>query len=52
VVVSVVQIDDTEEEKESNNQIPKSREGGQAVARSGKALVKKTRPSARFTVAA
>lgn len=45
------QTEESDEESDAANPVPKLREGSQAVAMAGKLLTKKTRPPARFTEA-
>ena len=51
VVLASDQTDDSDEETEPDNSIPKLREGSQAMAVTGALLTKKTKPAARFTEA-
>jgi DNA topoisomerase-1 len=51
VVLAKDQAEESDGEAEPDNNIPKLREGSQAVAVSGKLLTRKTKPAARFTEA-
>lgn len=51
VVIAKDQTEDTGDEGEPANNIPKLREGAEVLAMSGRVLAKKTRPPARFTEA-